>query len=272
MLLAMPSARSTATLSFVGARLSALVLAGNFAEFGASTFHLNRVEVSASGGQTLHSSLVPGGGAVAAAAVEIGPEGDVRAAGWAAKSASPLQRPRNAPAMMRRSSSPHEEATEDALASILANGTASVANGTAAKTDDDGDDMPDPECADPVSAHTMCKVLDGTNDEVRQKLERAIKALNIEVEGHEAVSTLSKDESAHMTGLRTALWDLYFCAHAKNPKCDPKHDGTPNMVAARNKAKGHLTALQADDGSVKSTSKQTFLNAMATLGATEPVT
>jgi hypothetical protein len=126
----------------------------------------------------------------------------------------------------------------------------------------------DPECADPISAHTMCQVLTGTNSEVQAKLERAIKALNIEEQGHGEIATVSQDESEHMLGLRQSVWDLYFCAKQTNPPCDPKHSAT--VMDARNQAISHLTALQADDGTAKSVTRQTYLNALATMGVSAP--
>merc|ERR1719235_1728302 len=110
-------------------------------------------------------------------------------------------------------------------------------------------------CEDPTAAHTMCKLLDGTNAQVTDNLEKAVQGVNIEDDATANVAQIENDEGGQLATFRNSLWTLYFCSKQINPTCDPATSEDPEVMNARVSAERALTAIQSDDATAQDTAK-----------------
>jgi len=94
---------------------------------------------------------------------------------------------------------------------------------------------------DPVT-EKLCHILHGSNTQVAGKLERAVKGLSLRPKNanETEMEVSDPEENKHLTHLKAAMWDMWFCA--KRAECDPMSTTDPKVKAAREQA---FDALQA---------------------------
>jgi len=94
---------------------------------------------------------------------------------------------------------------------------------------------------DPVT-EKLCRILHGSNTQVAGKLERAVKGLSLRPKSanETEMEVSDPEENKHLTHLKAAMWDMWFCA--KRAECDPMSTTDPKVKAAREQA---FDALQA---------------------------